>query len=368
MGDDAMDPRRNYEDIYLYFNPSSKKLHDHYRYIPKFVLEEYLFIEPREDETLNVYVDHFKYQNISEREQSVGAIKKIFKDINSSNVKMNVFYHTSKGIEVNRLDPEIPEKGVSQCSLYIPFEELSYYYRLTDVFLPTHRETQGMVAQEIGACGGITVLQEWMYPKLTHDQFPAMLYKHEQTIDFNFIREVLTKFNKEDLRKNTLAKCGFTNFQNQLHIILKNYLMNKIVIYKTDFTPTANILSFFSNSINKHVKGWQSDCVHIKEFLQHGIPNDVNAIGTFGILRGTGHLLKEAAINNIDRYFIDHAYFDPGYEGKCWLRISKNKHTMNYVKDISSFRWGIISSLKTIVLCLGKILNKGGFNSYYTTN
>ena len=221
MGDNAMDPRRNYEDLYLYFNPSSRKLHDHYRYIPKFVLEEYLYIEPRKDETLNVYIDHFKYQNISERDQSVNAINKIFRDINSSNVKMKVFYHTSKGIEINRLEPEIPEKGVSQCSLYIPFEELSYYYRLTDVFLPTHRETQGMVAQEIGACGGITVLQEWMYPKLTHDQFPAMLYEHEQTIDFNFIREVLTKFNKEDLRKNTLAKCGFTNFQNQLHIILK---------------------------------------------------------------------------------------------------------------------------------------------------
>ena len=221
MGDDAMDPRRNYEDIYLYFNPSSNKLHDHYRYIPKFVLEEYLFIEPREDDTLNVYVDHFKCQNISEREQSVSAINKIFKDINSSNVKMNVFYHTSKGIEINRLEPEIPVNGVSQCSLYIPFEELSYYYRLTDVFLPTHRETQGMVAQEIGACGGITVLQEWMYPRVTHDQFAAMLYKHEQIIDFNFIKKVLTKFNKEDIRNNTLAKCGFAHFQNELHKILK---------------------------------------------------------------------------------------------------------------------------------------------------
>ena len=126
--------------------------------------------------------------------------------------------------------------------------------------------------------------------------------------------------------------------------------MNKVVIYKTDFTPTANILTFFSNSINKHVKGWQSDCVHIREFLQHGIPNDINAIATFGILRGTGHLLKEAAANNIDRYFIDHAYFEPGYEGNCWLRISKNKHTMNYIRDISSFRWDSFFSTKNIIM------------------
>jgi len=221
MGDDAMDSRRNYEDIYLYFNPSSKKLYQHYRHIPKFILEESLYPEPRQSEVLNVFVDHFKYQNIFERDQSITAINKIFRDIKASDVTMNIFYHTSKGIEINRLDPEIPKKGVSQCALYIPFEEISYYYRLTDVFLPTHRETQGMVAQEIGACGGITVLQDWMYPKVTHDQFPAMLYRHDQKIDFNFIKEVLSNLNKEEVRKNTLDKCSFNNFKKKLLEIIK---------------------------------------------------------------------------------------------------------------------------------------------------
>ena len=221
MGDDAMDPRRNYEDVYLYFNPSSKKLHDHYHHIPKFILEEFLYPEKRKDNILNVYVDHFNYQNISEREYSVKAIQKIFRDIRDSEVPMNIFYHTSKGIETNRLEPEIPERGVSQCALFIPFEEISYYYRLTDVFFPTHRETQGMVAQEIASCGGITVLQDWMYPKTTHDQFPAMLYKHNQKIDFNFISEVLSKLNKADIRNNTLKKCGFINFQKRLKEIIK---------------------------------------------------------------------------------------------------------------------------------------------------
>ena len=41
MGDNSMDPRRNYEYIYLFFNPSYKKLYKHYRHTPKFVLEEY---------------------------------------------------------------------------------------------------------------------------------------------------------------------------------------------------------------------------------------------------------------------------------------------------------------------------------------
>ena len=112
---------------------------------------------------------------------------------------MNIFYHTSKGIEINRLSPEIPKIGKSQCASYIPFEEIAKYYRKTDVFFLLI-ETQGMVAQEIAACGGITVLQDWMYPKISHDQFSAMLYNQNQKIDFNFIKETLKKLIKKILK------------------------------------------------------------------------------------------------------------------------------------------------------------------------
>ena len=135
--------------------------------------------------------------------------------------------------------------------------------------------------------------------------------------------------------------------------------MSKIIVYKTDYKQTADILTFFSDSINKHIKGWQSECVHIKDFIQYGIPKDVNAIATLGILRGTGHLLQEAARQNIDRYYIDHAYFEPGYEGDCWLRISKNKHTMNYIKDISSYRWDRFFSAKNTIMPWKKFEQRG---------
>ena len=115
--------------------------------------------------------------------------------------------------------------------------------------------------------------------------------------------------------------------------------MKKIIAYYTDIQLTANIIEKFSDSINKYIKGWSSDCIHINQFMKYGIPSDTDAIATLGILRGTGHLLKHAASKNIDRYYIDHAYFSPGYQGECWLRISKNKHTMNYVKEVSGFRW-----------------------------
>lgn len=220
MGDSALDPRKNFEDVYLYFNKSSKKLYAHYHYLPKFILEEYLYIEPRKDEKLNIFVDHFGCSNPSLRKESIEAINKIFTDIRDADTPMNIFYHTSKGIEINRLSPEIPKIGKSQCASYIPFEEIAKYYRKTDVFFPTHRESQGMVAQEIAACGGITVLQDWMYPKISHDQFSAMLYNQDQKIDFNFIKETLKKIDKIDIRKNALKKCGFLNFQDRLREII----------------------------------------------------------------------------------------------------------------------------------------------------
>ena len=66
---------------------------------------------------------------------SINTINKIFEDIRNSKVPINVFYHTSKGIEKNRLYPEIPNKRVPSLSVvYIPFETIVEYYRKTDIF------------------------------------------------------------------------------------------------------------------------------------------------------------------------------------------------------------------------------------------
>ena len=126
--------------------------------------------------------------------------------------------------------------------------------------------------------------------------------------------------------------------------------MKNLIAYKTDVQLTANIVEAFSSSINKYIKGSNSKVLHINEFLQDGIPENVDGIITLGILRGTGHLLQEAAKKNIERYYIDHAYFQPGYDGDCWLRISRNKHTINYIKDVSGYRWDNFFSSKYNIL------------------
>ena len=135
--------------------------------------------------------------------------------------------------------------------------------------------------------------------------------------------------------------------------------MNKIISYTTDVILTAKIVEHFSHAINKHIKNWESEVLHINNFLSNGLPKNVDAVATLGILRGSGHLLKEAAKKNIDRYYIDHAYFCAGYNGDCWLRISKNKHSVNYIKDVSNFRWENFFATKHCILPWKKFDERG---------
>ena len=227
MADSSMDPRRNYEDAYFYFIPSKTKLYEHYYYLPKFVFEDKLYPSQYKRKKLNVFVDHFAYGNIDDRDLSVRTIKKIFKDLRNAEIPLNVFYHTSNGIEVNRMYPEIPEDGIKNCSLFLPFEKISEYYRQTDIFFPTHRESQGMLAQEIGACGGLTVLQEWMYPKSTFHQFPSVFYKEQQKIDFSFLKKILEKHSKDEFREQVLKHCSFNNFKFKLKNTIEHIMRIK---------------------------------------------------------------------------------------------------------------------------------------------
>ena len=216
MGDNAMDPRKNHEDLYFYFVPSKTKLHSHYKYLPKFIDTDNLYPEKYTDGKLTVYVDHFKYQNEKERDDSINAINKIFFSIKNSKIPLRVFYHTSKGIEIDRLTPEIT-KNKSQIAKFLPFDQIAKYYRKTDIFFPTHRETQGMVAQEIAACGGLTILQPWMYPKSTLGQFAHIIYNENDKIDFGLIRESLKKISPDLIRKHTLKSCSFDSFKDKLY-------------------------------------------------------------------------------------------------------------------------------------------------------
>lgn len=58
-----------------------------------------------------------------------------------------------------------------------------------------------------------------------------------------------------------------------------------------------------------------------------------------GLLRGNAHILDMAVSDNMNFYYIDHAYFKPGYRYPNWMRVVKNGFVQNTVlPDVSGDR------------------------------
>ena len=110
-------------------------------------------------------------------------------------------------------------------------------------------------------------------------------------------------------------------------------IYKRIVVYDTGRKRTSNITRKFAQGINESETKWIAESRPIDNYHEEGLHGDIAAVATLGILRGTGLMLQDAASKNISRYYIDHAYFNPGYGGKCWLRICHNRHTMNWTME-----------------------------------
>lgn len=215
IGDSGIDPRKTYEDYYFYFIPTEKPLFKHYIYLPKFIDENYLY--PEQSKKITVFVDHYKHQTESEKEISIRSILNIFENLKKYRSKIDIYFHNSKGIELNPEKITIPADKKNNFK-YMDFEEISKYYRKCNIFFPTHRESQGMLAQEIGACGGLTIMQKWMYPIETHYQFEHLLYDFENFVDFKKVLDICQ--NKDFIQKNrdkVLKNCSISLFNNSLN-------------------------------------------------------------------------------------------------------------------------------------------------------
>jgi len=215
IGDSGIDPRKTYEDYYFYFIPTEKPLFKHYIYLPKFIDENYLY--PEQSKKVTVFVDHYKHQTESEKEISIRSILNIFENLKKYRNNIDIYFHTSNGIELNPEKITIPADKKNNFK-YMDFEEISKYYRKCNIFFPTHRESQGMLAQEIGACGGLTIMQKWMYPIETHYQFNHLLYDFENFVDFKKVLNICQE--KDFIKKNrdrVLKNCSISLFNNSLN-------------------------------------------------------------------------------------------------------------------------------------------------------
>ena len=116
----------------------------------------------------------------------------------------------------------------------------------------------------------------------------------------------------------------------------------RLIVYNTDRNKTSKITVAFARGVIKsHTH--QVKHIPIADYLCNGWDDTLvpgrDAVATLGILRGTGLMLKEAQQRGLDYYYIDHAYFNPGYSGKGWMRVTKNGHACNSLRHSNSAAW-----------------------------
>ena len=227
IGDSGLDPRKTCEDYYFYFIPTKKPLFEHYIYLPKFVDENYLY--PEQSEKVSVFVDHYGCGSQTEEEKkiSINSILYIFENLKKYRDEINIYFHSMKGIEVNPETITIPSDKTKYFK-NIEYQEITKFYRKCHFFFPTHRESQGMLAQEIGACGGLTIMQKWMYPIETHHQFEHLLYDFKNFIDFRSAINICKKQkfiqnNRNKVIKNCSISLFNSIFNSKIEMILSKH-------------------------------------------------------------------------------------------------------------------------------------------------
>ncbi len=116
----------------------------------------------------------------------------------------------------------------------------------------------------------------------------------------------------------------------------------KLIVYDTNRKTTTQVVLKFAQGVS-HSRNWDVRFVKIDRFNRSGLDQSlrpgIDAVASLGILRGTGSMFRSAAKQGIDFYYMDHAYFDPGYKSPGWMRIVKNAHSCNRINNVSSTRF-----------------------------
>ena len=113
--------------------------------------------------------------------------------------------------------------------------------------------------------------------------------------------------------------------------------MTNVVVYSTGRPDTTQLLFGFARGLagkpNLNV-----EFAEIEEYKSQGLRTDADCIVILGILRGPGLVFKECRRRGIDFIYLDHAYFNSGYENG-WMRVVKNAHTMSSISDADAGRF-----------------------------
>lgn len=136
----------------------------------------------------------------------------------------------------------------------------------------------------------------------------------------------------------------------------------KLIVYTTDRDITTKVVLKFAQGASKLQK-WEVRFQKIDKFKKSGLDGTlrpgIDAVASLGVLRGTGVMFQEAVNAGIDYFYLDHAYFEPGYGGLGWMRIVKNAHTMNWLGNSPGDRYRQLFQKKYPILPWKSNANRG---------
>ena len=124
--------------------------------------------------------------------------------------------------------------------------------------------------------------------------------------------------------------------------------MKSVVVYSTGRPDTTELVFSFVPGL-KSISGLSVETADIQEFKDGGLHPNADCFVFLGILRGTGLVYRECKQRGIDFFYIDHAYFNAGYE-RGWLRVVKNHHTMSTLQACDSQRWDMYFAVENPIL------------------
>ena len=92
-------------------------------------------------------------------------------------------------------------------------------------------------------------------------------------------------------------------------------------------------------SVKAYARGASAHILHIQDFLKNGIPPKATGVIFAGLLRGTSLLYTECLNRGLPYYYLDHAYFQAGYEPPGWMRVTRNGFVQNSLIPGDDTRW-----------------------------
>lgn len=170
-------------------------------------LENNLYVEERSTDKITVFVDHHSRRDDHTQE--------ILEHLNSVKDKYNlrILYHSPKGIIEDNFTYN---KGSNYRYKKYTHEEISKFYRQTDILMPTHRETQGMLAPEIAMCGGLVLMGKGMYPEEYIDKVRHIKYTSLSDIDWGAIVSNINYDSRMNNREFVKKEYSIESYRNKI--------------------------------------------------------------------------------------------------------------------------------------------------------